>query len=135
TWYKTNFQGSSIVGTGQNVSVTTPSTTTQYHVILSPYSGYGCPDTLTTTVSVSSLTVNASQDTTICEGANIQLVAGAASNSASMTYSWAPATGLSCTNCASPIAGPAQSTTYVVNVTDGNGCSKVDTIDVTVSSV
>ena len=38
------------------------------------------------------------------------------------TSSWQPLTGLGCTNCASPIANPTQTTPYCVEVSDNNGC-------------
>jgi gliding motility-associated-like protein len=43
-------------------------------------------------------------------------------------YTWTPATGLSCTDCANPIASPTTSTTYYVTATDPNGCTGGDTI-------
>jgi len=48
------------------------------------------------------------------------------------TYSWTPATGLSCTNCSNPIAKPFETTTYCVTVTDNNGCSASKCVTVTV---
>jgi gliding motility-associated-like protein len=41
---------------------------------------------------------------------------------------WTPATGLSCTTCAAPIAGPKFNTIYQVSFTDDNGCTNSDTI-------
>lgn len=42
----------------------------------------------------------------------------------SPTYSWAPATGLSSSSTANPIASPTDTTTYILNVTDANsGCT------------
>lgn len=38
------------------------------------------------------------------------------------TYSWSPATGLSCTNCPDPVACPTVSTTYTVTATNIAGC-------------
>ena len=133
TWWNYNF--SAIVATGQNVSISTPPTSTQYHVILSPFSGYGCLDTLTTTVNVASLALTGSPDTTVCTGGSVQLNTGAVSNSAMINYSWTPSVGLDCSNCASPVASPSQSTSYVVTVSDGNGCTLQDTITVSVSEV
>ena len=133
TWWNANFTAQ--VGTGQSVSISTPSTSTQYHVILTPFSGYGCLDTLTTNVNVASLSLNGSADTVVCTGSSIQLNAGATTNSSTINYNWAPSTGLSCTNCAAPVAAPTQTTSYVVTVNDGNGCSNVDTVNVTVSEI
>ncbi|HWY97750.1 MAG TPA: gliding motility-associated C-terminal domain-containing protein, partial [Bacteroidia bacterium] len=49
------------------------------------------------------------------------------------TYSWTPTVGLSCNNCPNPIANPIVSTTYVVTITDSNGCTKIDTVRITVT--
>jgi gliding motility-associated-like protein len=46
------------------------------------------------------------------------------------TYKWIPATGLNCSTCQSPIAGPLSTTTYCVAVTNSHACS--DTACVTV---
>ena len=47
-------------------------------------------------------------------------------------YSWYPSNGLSCTNCANPVATPTTTTTYFVKVTDDNGCEGIDSVIVTV---
>ncbi len=39
-------------------------------------------------------------------------------------YSWSPATGLSDTSVANPIASPDETTLYTVTITDRNGCEK-----------
>jgi hypothetical protein len=48
---------STTYGTMQTAAITTPSITTTYAVILTPYTGYGCMDTLYTRVIISSLPV------------------------------------------------------------------------------
>ncbi|TAL58410.1 MAG: T9SS type B sorting domain-containing protein, partial [Bacteroidetes bacterium] len=53
------------------------------------------------------------------------------------TYSWSPATGLSCTTCANPTVTPlwgAGGLTYCVFVTDGNGCKDSACITISVES-
>jgi hypothetical protein len=49
------------------------------------------------------------------------------------TYNWAPATGLSSTSVANPMAAPSATTTYTVTVTDGNGCTRTDMVTVNVN--
>ncbi|MFK8104282.1 MAG: gliding motility-associated C-terminal domain-containing protein [Saprospiraceae bacterium] len=39
-----------------------------------------------------------------------------------LSYTWTPATGLSCADCANPIASPLESTTYSVLVSNAEGC-------------
>ncbi|MCX6311328.1 MAG: gliding motility-associated C-terminal domain-containing protein [Bacteroidetes bacterium] len=61
-------------------------------------------------------------------GGSSQLVAGTGNS-----YQWSPATGLSCTNCANPIATPQQTTTYCVVVSDTTiGCSDSTCITINV---
>lgn len=46
-------------------------------------------------------------------------------------YLWSPAEGLSCTDCAQPIANPTETTTYVLQVTDAmGGCTAEATVEV-----
>jgi len=112
-------------------AVTTPT------VIVSPSSTYtytvtvttnGCTDSVSITVHVSPLpTADAGNDTTIISGASVQL-----NGSGGVTYAWSPSNGLSCTNCTNPIASPTDTTTYILTVTDANGCTDVDTVVVNV---
>jgi gliding motility-associated-like protein len=39
-----------------------------------------------------------------------------------VSYTWTPTTGLSCSNCASPVAKPDSTTVYNLKVVDANGC-------------
>ncbi|MBX2904615.1 MAG: gliding motility-associated C-terminal domain-containing protein [Taibaiella sp.] len=68
-------------GTTQTVTVPFPTTLTTYAVILTPYTGYGCPDTLFTHVDPSTLTYlpppNAGTitgDSIVCEASTISVV-------------------------------------------------------------
>ncbi len=103
-----------------------PSATTIYSVIGT--AANGCKDTANVTVNVNALpVVSAGADKEICTGSSTTLLATGAT-----TYTWTPATGLSCTNCANPTANPASTTTYIVSGTDGNSCTDRDTVIVTV---
>lgn len=133
TWMDATY--STVVGTGPTITVPTPSATTQYNVILAPYAGFGCGDTLSTTISVYNVGVDVSNDTTICQGVSIQLQATGHTTGtpSAFTYSWAPATGLSCVNCPNPTVTPGANTTYVVTATDQNGCGSTDSVQVSVT--
>lgn len=80
----------------------------------------GCTATATATVSTTAgpAAVAAATPGSIILGQQTQLIA-----SGGGTYSWSPATGLSCTNCPNPIAIPTSTTDYCVLVTDANGCT------------
>ncbi|MBA3827803.1 MAG: gliding motility-associated C-terminal domain-containing protein [Taibaiella sp.] len=71
--------------------------------------------------------IKASNDTGICNGKSATLNA-----TGSLHYKWTPNTGLSCDTCASPVASPAVSMTYIVTGTDAIGCTAVDTVNVSV---
>lgn len=72
---------------------------------------------------------NAGVDKTICQGNSVQLSASGGAG-----YSWSPAAGLNNTNINNPVASPASTTVYTVTVTDGNGCSSSDQVQVTVNA-
>ncbi|KAK6024391.1 hypothetical protein OSTOST_09796 [Ostertagia ostertagi] len=119
-----------------NVSnpIATPSTTTTYTVAVS-YPGCNTALTDQVTVSVLPVTTFDFTDKTICPGTPVNIGVGGTGNPASIanaaSYSWTPATGLSCTNCASPNASPQTLTTYTCTVTFANGCKAQDNVTVT----
>lgn len=90
-----------------------------------------CTYTGSVTVPVTgSLNVDITPTTsTIIQGDSIQLVANGQSN---YTFTWSPALGLSCTNCPNPFASPNVTTVYYVTVTDGSGCTGIDSVLITV---
>jgi gliding motility-associated-like protein len=45
-------------------------------------------------------------------------------------YNWAPAEGLSCTNCPNPVATVDSATTYTLTVTDAYGCEETDSVTI-----
>jgi hypothetical protein len=74
---------------------------------------------------------DAGKDAAICQGTPVVLgeccIDGA-------TYSWAPATGLSCTDCCNPVATPTTTTTYTVTVTSpDDACTATDQVTITVN--
>jgi len=68
------------------------------------------------------------RDTTINIGESVTLKAANA-----VDYVWTPADGLSCVDCASPVAYPGETTTYVVSTLTGNNCVAADSVTVTVT--
>lgn len=78
-------------------------------------------------------TVTASSDVTICNGGSANLTVAASTGTPTLTYSWAPATGLSATTGSSVTASPTTTTTYTLTLTDGNGETATDDVVVTVT--
>ena len=99
-----------------------------YHVEVTDANGCKAVDSVTVTVNTNPA-VMASLDTNICMGETAQLGASGAS-----TYDWSPATGLSSTTIANPMASPSSTTQYVVTGTDVNGCMASDSVTVVVNA-
>ncbi len=71
--------------------------------------------------------VYAGPDITICGSQTAQLQAYGAGS-----YTWTPATNLSCTNCSNPIATPTTTTSYIVTGNLTGVCNNIDTVTVNV---
>ena len=124
-----------VLGTTQTTTFQMPITPTTYAVIMSPYAGFGCPDTLYTHIQPSNLKLKKSDDTTICNGQSATLSTGATDVALPLSYAWSPSAGLNCATCSNPVATPfAGINTYSVTVTDAAGCNLTTGINVTVDS-
>ena len=117
-------------GQGTPTATVAPIETTGFGVAVTSPSGCSWSGTITVAVSlIDGSTVSASVDQTIvAPGTVVQL---SATPSGGVTYNWSPATGISDPTIANPTASVAQSTTYVVTVSDGI-CTKSDSVTVTV---
>jgi hypothetical protein len=113
-------------GTGSSV-LASPVTSRIYIVTGTNANGCTNKDTVTVTVFPRP-SVNAGADKAICDGGSTTLTVTGAQN-----YQWSPAIGLSSTISPTVIASPAATTTYFVVGTDGNGCTRRDTVKVTVN--
>lgn len=81
------------------------------------------------TIKYCQLKSDAGADTTICNGSSVQLNASAPG---AVSYLWTPSIGLSASTIANPIANPTDTTTYIVAITNANGCTDIDTVIVMV---
>ena len=102
-----------------------------YDVSLKVISNAGqCQDALSKKVTVYDLPkVKLGSDTSISKGFPLTLPAEASMGN----YSWLPASGLSNSLILNPVATLASTTTYVLEVSDANGCQNKDSITVTVN--
>ena len=97
--------------------------------IVTATNALGCEGTATATVQhFPNSFVNAGQDTGIDFGESTQLFGY---GGGSMV--WSPAVSLTCDSCVAPVASPQQSTTYTLEMTDGNGCKVSDQVTVFVN--
>ncbi|WP_336517029.1 PKD domain-containing protein [Pollutibacter soli] len=101
-----------------------PTLTGNYNIQLIVGTVNGCFDTVATTTAIYKTPQLARiEDKTICAGTSVKLVTTGASQ-----YQWQPASGLSCSNCADPVASPNATTNYIVRGINAEGCFSQDTI-------
>jgi gliding motility-associated-like protein len=106
-----------------------PVATITYTVLVTDVNQCGASDSVTVTVNPLPV-LDAGADTSVCLGNGVQLNATGVGQ-----FSWSPATGLSATNIADPIATPTSSITYTATLTDGNSCVASDDVTVAVLGI
>jgi hypothetical protein len=95
----------------------------------------GCTAVDSVTVNIKPSPVVSVQSQSFCKDFGpVTIGAQATGGSGLYTYTWSPASGLSATDVAQPVANPNTTTTYQVRVTDANGCETVASVTVTVNT-
>ncbi len=107
-----------------NVLTVTPSNSTKYFVDITMGN---CKAKDSVSVTVVDIVPDAGFDVKVCKGASVTLNA-----TGGTIYNWLPATGLSNPGISDPVARPAVTTTYTVEVSDTIGCQKSDSLVITV---
>jgi gliding motility-associated-like protein len=103
-----------------------PSATTTFYVITTNDTCSGLDSVI---VNVNLLPIiDAGNDVQICIGDSAQLLA-----SGGVSYLWTPSVTLTDDTIANPMAFPTDTTEYIVNTTDINGCASSDTVSVIVN--
>ncbi len=92
---------------------------------------YGCTVTFSSVVldQPAPIVVDAGPNQTVPYGSSVILEATSPSDPIT-SIEWTPSDGLSCTDCMQPTASPTFSTTYYITITDANGCSATDSVNV-----
>jgi gliding motility-associated-like protein len=133
TWWNNAF--TQVLGHQQTISFSPlPASGSVYAVVLEPYNGYGCIDTLYAKL-VDSLKVKAEagNDALSCNKTPVQL---GANSIPGLSYHWSPTAGLSSSTISNPLASPDVTTRYVLTTShDGGGCASNDTVVVTASII
>ncbi len=126
TWFDSSL--SQVLGNSQVLTLTPPPISGKtFAVKLEPYAGFGCSNTLYTTVK-DSLTVkaDAGKDMLSCNRDSV-LIGNLPKQG--LAYQWAPVAGLSNPNLANPFASPAITTNYILTTSNsGGGCKTNDTV-------
>lgn len=92
-----------------------------YNVTLTASNSFGCKDMTAHSLTVASLPVITAQNVVIPVRGEVVLPVSYSGEISQ--YNWTPPDGLSCVHCANPVARPALTTTYNIQVTDSNTCS------------
>lgn len=121
--------GSSGTGDVADVMVNATSSPTQVNYTIIPEANgcIGSPAMVVATINPLPVITSSPNDTTD-PGIGVQLLA-----TGGLTYTWTPPNGLSCIDCANPIAAPTITTTYYVTGTNEYGCSSSDTLEIYVN--
>ncbi|MDQ6814965.1 MAG: gliding motility-associated C-terminal domain-containing protein [Bacteroidota bacterium] len=111
-----------------------PPSGTTVAVRLEPYNGYGCSNTMFTTLRDSlTITANAGADGLSC---NMSPVPIGAPSKTGLKYAWSPPDGLDNPNISNPLASPGKTTTYIVATSNsGGGCLVTDTVTIRASII
>ncbi len=132
-WYNNNF--SQLLGIQQQIKFSPPPLNSPtLKVVLTPYNGYGCLDTLFTKLyDTLQLKANAGIDKASCNGEEIQI---GENPKAGIQYNWMPEIGLSNSSIANPRLIPDSSTEYILTIRNyGGGCVNSDTVKVITSII
>lgn len=129
---------SNILSNNQILKTAIPSQPTSFAVILTPYPGFGCKDTLYTRYTGyihSSLKTSVSNDTTVCPGSSVNMFANVITQDSPIVYTWTPSTSLSCINCPNPSFTATSTTNYQIISANSYGCADTNNILVTVDTI
>ena len=107
-----------------------PNVTTDYSVTVT--GANGCTSTAQVTLTVNeNPTANAGIDQSVCEGGSANLIASANGGTSPYSYEWSDGLG---TNPMLTFT-PTNTSTISVTVTDANGCTDVDEVNITVNEL
>ncbi|MFB9864780.1 gliding motility-associated C-terminal domain-containing protein [Rufibacter immobilis] len=134
-WY-TEATGGDPIGSGSPFN--TPPLTSDATFYVEAQNENECISTRRTAVrvTVSPISANAGNDTTIIQGQSVTL--RGSGGGANATFTWSPAEGLSNPNIPNPVATPAGNTTatttvtYTLTVSNGAECEAIDEVTITV---
>ena len=126
TWFNSTF--TQVLGTSQTLTlIPPPAAGTLVAVVVVPYSGYGCHDTLYAYLyDTLRYQANAGLNKTSCNKGMVQI---GVPPKPGWFYQWSPALGLNDAAIANPLASPDITTEYTLTVRhNGGGCVTTDTV-------
>ncbi len=129
-WYDSAM--STIFADSISTSVRMASDSQTYNIVLVPYVGYGCLDTLRTTIKKGSSVFDLihKNDTAICPGLVFSDTIQTISRDSNLRYSWSPASAVSCPTCKISNITATNGLTIVYSARDNFGCFEFDTFTI-----
>lgn len=121
--------GNTVVGSTVTLTLTPPVGTTSYVLIAS--NGVCTANDTVVITSQPPPVADAGPDQEILTGASTT-IGGNPTGPSGSTYAWGPGTGIGDPTISNPVASPGSTTTYIVYVTDANGCTGSDTMELVV---
>ena len=116
-------------GNGQTLPALVFPNAGNYNIQLIAINSSGCRDTSDNALEVyAKPNIVTGGDLSICQNRGQALSA-----TGGVSYTWSPSTGLSCTNCATPLATPDSARTYTVTGLSDKGCVNTATAHVAVN--
>jgi gliding motility-associated-like protein len=107
---------------GNTTNTTTATASGIYSVTVTDANGCTASDALVATVFATPV-IDLPTDTTVYENNPVILKPIITNGATPATYLWQPDADLSCSNCANPVANPADTITYTLAYTSANNCT------------
>lgn len=114
-----------------------PTTSTSLNIILDVTDSHGCTDSDTVKVNVHPRPIADAGENKMLQPNQLITIGGnptATGGTPPYTFKWSPEAGLSNPVLANPTASVAQTTTFIVMVTDANGCTDSDTMKIDIAT-
>ncbi len=118
---------------GQSTSTVSALCAGAYTVTVNDAGGNSVSSTITITQPAAITVLTGASLAAVCAGSCSQLGTTATGGTGVYTYAWTPSAGLSATNIANPSACPSATTTYTLTLTDANGCTQLNSQNITVN--
>jgi subtilisin-like proprotein convertase family protein len=121
--------------TGDTTAVITLVPTATFDYIVQVTDSNGCVGSDTMRIWINDEIIIDAPDVDICYGYSTTLGGAptASGGSGLFQYQWSPSTNLSCTTCPNPVANPAFTTTYLLEIVDSFNCYVSKNVTVTVN--
>jgi len=129
-WYDSSL--TTLLDTNEIGTFPNPITRKTYALVVQPFPGYGCPDTLYSTIYNSQLELDPQPDKTICRGGMVTIKGAAENGAGPYSYFWKP--GGICDGCRGFTKAVLETTDFIVKISDSTGCNVTDTIRISVDS-